>query len=315
MPSPSADRRIPTCMTCRTASSPHMATITAGPSGSYRSSAVKWPPSSRQASWATASKTLGCDAPRGDELRHPPQARPAHRRGPGGRSGTRRPASPGTPVTIPARSRALPTAGRVRSSAGPRFPAGSAGRRAPAGAPCRRARCRACGRCPVLCFSTVASLTESACAMPTFDFPSAIAASTARSRGVSSRSGSSAWRRPSIRPTTSASSALPPAATRAMASRNVADVADALLEQVADALGAVADELEREGGLAELREDEHAGRRAAGVAARSAPPGRRPRAGAASGRRRSPRRGDARAPAAGGRRRHRTARRRPARRR
>ena len=44
-----------------------------------------------------------------------------------------------------------------------------------------------------------------------------------------------------------------------MASRNVVDVADALLEQVADALGPIADELEREAGLAELREDHDAG--------------------------------------------------------
>ena len=104
--------------------------------------------------------------------------------------------------------------------------------------------------------------------MPTFDLPSAIAASTARSRGVSACSGSSGAATPEH-----------PAdhlgVERAAAGRDAgdgveerADVADAFLEQVADALGALADELEREGGLAELREDEHAGARAGADAAR-----------------------------------------------
>ena len=72
----------------------------------------------------------------------------------------------------------------------------------------------------VTCFSTAASVTTSSSAMPLFDFPSAIAASTSRSRGVSSSSGPWLRFRPSIRPTTAGSRALPPAATRATASTN-----------------------------------------------------------------------------------------------
>ena len=74
--------------------------------------------------------------------------------------------------------------------------------------------------------------------MPRLDLPSAIAASTSRSRGVSSSSGPRSRRRPSIRPTICG-------IERAAARRDALDgvderghVADALLEQVADALGA-----------------------------------------------------------------------------
>ena len=95
--------------------------------------------------------------------------------------------------------------------------------------------------------------------MPWLDLPSAIAASTSRSRGLSRSSGPVARRRPSIRPTTSGSSALPPAATRADRVDEALDVTDALLEQVPDSLGALADQLERVVLLVELREDEHAG--------------------------------------------------------
>ena len=50
--------------------------------------------------------------------------------------------------------------------------------------------------------------------MPVFDLPSAIAARTSSSRGVSAARASPGRRRPSMRPTTSGSSAVPPAATR-----------------------------------------------------------------------------------------------------
>src|SRR3954454_5044397 len=70
----------------------------------------------------------------------------------------------------------------------------------------------------VMRFSTAALLITSASAIPRLDFPSARWASTSRSRGLSRSSAPSGRRRPSIRPTTSGSSALPPAATRATAS-------------------------------------------------------------------------------------------------
>ena len=67
------------------------------------------------------------------------------------------------------------------------------------------------------CFSTAPSVTTSSSAMATFERPSAISASTSRSRGVSSSSGpSSRW--PSSWETASGSSAVPPSATRRTAS-------------------------------------------------------------------------------------------------
>ena len=54
---------------------------------------------------------------------------------------------------------------------------------------------------------------------------------------------------------------MPPSATRSTASTNSRDVADAVLEQVADARGVVADELEHVRRLEVLREDEHGDRR------------------------------------------------------
>jgi nucleotide-binding universal stress UspA family protein len=71
----------------------------------------------------------------------------------------------------------------------------------------------------VTCFSTAAMETTNSSATPWFDLPSAIAASTSRSRGVSSLSGPVS-RRPSMSPTTSGSSALPLWATRVTASTN-----------------------------------------------------------------------------------------------
>ena len=72
----------------------------------------------------------------------------------------------------------------------------------------------------VMCFSTAAWLTNSASAIPRLDFPSAIAASTSRSRGLSVVERPSLPARPSMRATTSGSSALPPEATRSTASMN-----------------------------------------------------------------------------------------------
>ena len=62
--------------------------------------------------------------------------------------------------------------------------------------------------------------------------------------GVSSSSGPSARRRPSMRATISGSSALPPVGDALHGVDEARDVADALLEQVADALGVVADQVD-----------------------------------------------------------------------
>ena len=71
----------------------------------------------------------------------------------------------------------------------------------------------------LVCLATAFSVTKSAAAMAAFERPSAISASTSRSRGVSRSSGSSRWR--AIRAaTTSGSSTVPPAATRRTASTN-----------------------------------------------------------------------------------------------
>ena len=64
------------------------------------------------------------------------------------------------------------------------------------------------------CDSTVLGLSTSRVAMPAFETPSAISASTSRSRGVSSRSGSRSRRRPISCPTTSGSTTVPPRPTR-----------------------------------------------------------------------------------------------------
>src|SRR3981189_3197329 len=113
----------------------------------------------------------------------------------------------------------------------------------------------------VTCFSTAAWLTTSASALPRLDLPSAIAASTSRSRTLSRSSGRSRLRRPSIRATISESSAVPPAAPalprpdlgiqRVAAAGHARDrvdegrdVADPLLEQVADAVGPLPDQVD-----------------------------------------------------------------------
>ena len=92
--------------------------------------------------------------------------------------------------------------------------------------------------------------------MPRLVRPSAITSSTSRSRGVSS---SSAPRRPRIIvATTSGSSTDPPRATRATRGDEALDLGDAVLEQVADALGAVGQQLARVALLEMGGEHEHA---------------------------------------------------------
>ena len=110
----------------------------------------------------------------------------------------------------------------------------------------------------VTCFSTAASLTNSVCAMPTVRLALGHRGEHGVFAGLSACSG-----RPGRVARASADHL---GVERAAAGRDARDgvqerldVADAFLEQVADPLGALADELEREGGLAELREDEHAG--------------------------------------------------------
>ena len=95
--------------------------------------------------------------------------------------------------------------------------------------------------------------------MPALDLPSAIAASTARSRGAEhAQRVVGVWtpEHPADHLGVECAAAGRDACDGVQEGR---DVADAFFEQVADALGALADEVEREGGLAELREDHHAG--------------------------------------------------------
>ena len=94
--------------------------------------------------------------------------------------------------------------------------------------------------------------------------PSAISASTSRSRSVRCSSGSSPCRRrPTSSPTTAGSSTEPPCPTRLTLEDELGEVGDALLEQVADAVGAGREQLERVAGVDVLREDEDPDRRPA----------------------------------------------------
>ena len=113
----------------------------------------------------------------------------------------------------------------------------------------------------VTCFSTARWVTKSRSPIAWFERPSAISSSTSRSRGVSSASGSSFRRRPTSCETIVGSSAEPPSPTRRTAAANSPTSDDAVLQQVADALGALGEEVERVLRLDVLREDEHAGRR------------------------------------------------------
>jgi hypothetical protein len=75
------------------------------------------------------------------------------------------------------------------------------------------------------CFSTAPPDTTSSAAMPAFDLPSAISASTCRSRGVSVLSPPRCLLARNSWLTTSGSSAVPPSATRCSAAANSATLA------------------------------------------------------------------------------------------
>ena len=100
------------------------------------------------------------------------------------------------------------------------------------------------GEDAVTCFSTACGVTTSFSAMPLFERPSAISSSTSRSRGVSV-----------VERVVAAAPAehvrddrrVEHRAARGDAAhrlREAAEVRDAVLEQVADALGAVADQVD-----------------------------------------------------------------------
>jgi hypothetical protein len=105
--------------------------------------------------------------------------------------------------------------------------------------------------------------------MPRYDLPSAIAARTSRSRGLSRCSAS--WIRPvrGIRAITSGSSVLL-AARRARSADERPDVSPALLEPEADALGIVANQIEGEVVLVGLQEDARSSRHLREPSARTA---------------------------------------------
>ena len=105
----------------------------------------------------------------------------------------------------------------------------------------------------VTCFSTAAAVTKSASAMPWFDLPSAIAASTSRSRGCPP-----APEHPPDHLGVERATAGGDAPDRL---QERLDVAHAFLEQVAHALRLRADELERVLLLVVLGKHEHAGLR------------------------------------------------------
>jgi hypothetical protein len=88
--------------------------------------------------------------------------------------------------------------------------------------------------------------------------PSAISASTSRSRGVSSSSGSARRRRSSSAATSCGSTTTPPADDARDRVRQLVDVEDAVLEQVPDPLLIAVEEPERILGLDVLREHEKA---------------------------------------------------------
>ena len=175
------------------------------------------------------------------EVALPPRGRPARRRGLGRRrrrrdrgarwraGGPRRVASPASTARLMSRARPAArrsSAPRSRSRSTPRPRCSrlrNRGRPAPPG--------RAGGRLPIsgssslpkmllMCFSVAPSVMVRSLAIPTFVRPSAIAASTSRSRGVKAASGSSGRVRTMSWATTSASSAVPPRATRRSASMN-----------------------------------------------------------------------------------------------
>ena len=144
---------------------------------------------------------------------------------------------------------------RISSSAGTRAPRARGG-----GRPGCAGR-RSFAKMLVTCFSTARSVTTSCSAIAAFERPSAISSSTSRSRGVSSADGIvAALPADELRDDrrVERGAALADAPHRR---DELVDVGDAVLEQVADALGALGEELERVGGLEVLREHEHAGLR------------------------------------------------------
>ena len=108
------------------------------------------------------------------------------------------------------------------------------------------------------CFSTVPSASQSWPAMPAFERPSAISASTSRSRAVRSESGSSPRRALTSVWTRPGSTTDPPAAIRRSDVDEFVHVQDATLEQVADPIPG-REELRRLLDLDMCREDEDAG--------------------------------------------------------
>ena len=162
----------------------------------------------------------------------------------------------------------------------------------------------------VTCFSTARSVTTSASAMALLERPSAISPSTSRSRAVRLSSGSSRRRRPEQQRD---DLGVQRGAAVGDAAHGVGErvhVGDAVLEQVARALGGLRQQVQRVGLLDVLGEHEHAGVRAArrGSGARRAGPRRC--AWAASARPRPRRRACGRRPCASGPRRRRPGRRR-----
>ena len=130
----------------------------------------------------------------------------------------------------------------IRTSATSR---GTAAPRARGGGPRARRAGRSFAKMLVTCFSTARGEMKSRSPIAWFVRPSAISSSTSRSRGESRSTGSSPRLRPTSSATTSGSSAEPPSATRRDGGDELVDVGDAVLEQVAEPLGAVAEQLDR----------------------------------------------------------------------
>ena len=168
-------------------------------------------------------------------------------------------------------------------------------------------RVAVCGRCPsvskidVTCFSTALSVITSCSAMPLLERPWAISSSTSRSRGESSSSGSIPAAAAEHLPHDLGVEHRAALADPAHGVRERVEVADAILEQVADALGAIADQVDGVALLDVLREHEDLGARAARRGSPSPRAGRRRCWSAASGCRRPRRRAGARRPCGAGR--------------
>src|SRR3954453_4074880 len=119
----------------------------------------------------------------------------------------------------------------------------------------------------VTCFSTARSVTTIRSAMPVLERPSAISSSTSRSRGVSSASGSSRRWRPTSWLTTPGSTALPPSPARIPRPPplphpphrrgELVDIRHAILQQVADTLTRLRQQLHRIPRLHVLAQHQH----------------------------------------------------------